>query len=676
MIVYNPFRTWRGLGILVVTVAVSWGQNRLGEASLEQLLNVQVTSVSKKEQRLSRVAAAVFVLNQEDIRRSGAANIPDLLRMVPGLNIAQIDANAWAISIRGFSSRYANKVLVLVDGRTVYTPTFSGVFWEHLDQPLENIERIEIIRGPGATLWGGNAVNGVIDIITKSAKSTQGGLVSVASGSQVHASDTVQYGGKAGSKGSYRLFGKYSNFASSKLVDGPDAADGWNRAHAGFRSDWDVSRRDSLTVEGDLFSNREGQTLRPGFIPAPGDRLFSQKLDATGGNLVARWSHTLMGGSDTAIQVSADTYRRTDQQVPEKVKTLDFDFQHHVALGGRHDLVWGGGFRSTYSGLAPGYPLSFSQPFRTDRLFSIFVQDEMRVAENLWLTLGSKFERNSYTGFEYEPSARLVWTPSIRHALWAAASRAIRQPARIDTDLNADLASIPQGPYVTTTIRLIGNRGLQPEESRDYEVGYRAQLSPKTSLDLTGYLTFYRHLMTMDPGQPQIVLGPPPIQVIVPVEFGNGAAAVSYGGELFGNWNVTGRWRVSPGYSYAQTNPRIGANAVPGATYTFPILIPKHTIQIRSFWNVTRKLEFDQTLSWTLPTVQYPPWTGSNLPGTELPAHARLDARVSRKIGESAEASLVGQNLLRPGIVEVTDAFRVIGSQARRSVYGKLTWTF
>ena len=317
-------------------------------------MNIKVTSVSKREQSLSRTAAAMFVINQEDIRRSGATNIPDLLRMAPGVDVEQIDANAWAISVRGFNSRYSNKVLVLIDGRTVYTPSFSGVFWEHLDMPLENIERIEVIRGPGATVWGANAVNGVISIFTKSAKDTKGGLVTAGGGSQVRALGLAQYGGTAGKDGSYRAFGKYFDIGNSAMPDGSTAADHWMRGHGGFRTDWDLSPRDSLMVQGDLFANQASQTRRSGFVATPFDRIFNQSLDATGGDVLARWDHTLAGGSQTSFQTYFDTYRRTDMGLPEILKTFNLDFQHHIEVGDRHDIVWGLGYRVSSSGSLAG----------------------------------------------------------------------------------------------------------------------------------------------------------------------------------------------------------------------------------------------------------------------------------------------------------------------------------
>src|SRR5450432_462927 len=428
---YLGFTLTLGLSAIAVGAAQPPPQTDLSRLDVEDLMNIKVTSVSKREQSLSRTAAAVFVINQEDIRRSGATNIPDLLRMAPGVDVEQIDANAWAISVRGFNSRYSNKVLVLIDGRTVYTPSFSGVFWEHLDIPLDNIERIEVIRGPGATVWGANAVNGVISIFTKSSKDTKGGLVTAGGGSQTHALGLVQYGGTAGEDGAYRAFGKYFDVGNSVMPDGSPAADHWMRAHAGFRADWDLSSRDSLMVEGDLFANQGSQTRRSSLIATPFDRIFNERTDATGGNVLARWNHTLAGGSQTSFQTYYDTYRRDDMGVPEMLKTVDLDFQHHVAAGNRHDIVWGLSYRASNTALSPGYAIAFSPPSQTDSFYSGFVQDEIRVSDSLWFTIGAKLEHNPYGGLELEPSARLAWSPSGgRHTIWAAASKAIRQPAR------------------------------------------------------------------------------------------------------------------------------------------------------------------------------------------------------------------------------------------------------
>jgi iron complex outermembrane recepter protein len=654
-----------GLSAITVWAAQTPSQTDLSRMDVEDLMNIKVTSVSKREQSLSRTAAAVFVINQEDIRRSGATNIPDLLRMAPGVDVEQIDANAWAISVRGFNSRYSNKVLVLIDGRTVYTPSFSGVFWEHLDMPLENIERIEVIRGPGATVWGANAVNGVISIFTKSSKDTKGGLATAGVGSQMHGLGLVQYGGKAGRDGAYRAFGKYFDIGNSAMPDGSPAADHWWRGHGGFRTDWELSGRDSLMVQGDLFANQASQTRRSGFIATPFDRTFTQTLDATGGDVLARWDHTLAGGSQTSFQTYFDTYRRTDMGIPESLKTFDLDFQHHIAAGDRHDIVWGAGYRASNSGLSPGYAIFFSPPSRTDSLYSGFIQDEIRVADSLWLTLGAKLEHNAYTGVQTEPSVRLAWSaPLNRHTIWAAASKAIRQPSRADTAIQTDMQSIPLGPDAVQVLRFFGNPNIKDEELRDYELGYRTEFTKTISLDATTFLSFYRHLETVEP-QPMVVIPGSPVQFQIPMLYDNKADAVTYGGELSLHWNANSRWRISPGYSYLHATIRQDPSSRGNVAYTLPDGFPGNMVQIRSSLNLWRRTEFDQSLYYT-----------ARLPGGSVPGHARVDLRLARHFGERAEVSLVGQNLLRPRAAEYGDSIGIMGTQAVRSVFTQFTYRF
>jgi iron complex outermembrane receptor protein len=637
----------------------------LGQASLEDLMDISVTSVSKREQKLSRTAAAVFVISQEDIHRSGALNIPDLLRMAPGVDVEQIDANAWAISIRGFNSRYSNKVLVLIDGRTVYSPLFSGVFWDQIDMPLENIERIEVVRGPGATVWGANAVNGVISIITKSSRNTKGGQVTAGGGSQVHAIGQMQYGGTAGKSGTYRVFGNYFDIGGSSVQPGGSANDSWRRMHTGFRSDWDLTKSDSLMIQGDLFANQENQTTRSGLIPTPYDRIFPQTLDVAGGDLLARWDHTLAGGSQTSLQAYYDTDRRTDFGAPSKVKTFDLDFQHHTALGDRQELVWGLGYRNDTAGISTRYSLSVTPPFRTVSLFSTFIQDEIRITDSISFTIGAKLEHNAYTGFQTEPSVRMVWAPpASRQTVWAAASKAFRQPSRADTDVQVDLQMVPLSANSVQLLHLSGNPLVKAEELRDYELGYRSELTRSISLDFTTFLSFYHHLETFEPQAPVIIPGSPLI-IEIPALYDNKGHAMNYGGEFSLNWKASARWRLSPGYSYLHTTLRQDSDSQGSASATLATDFPQNMFQIRSILNLSRNVDFDQSLYYT-----------ARLPGGSIPGHARLDLRLSRRFGESTELSLIGQNLLRARTFEYGDASGVVGTPALRSVYGKITWRF
>jgi iron complex outermembrane receptor protein len=664
---------WRVAFVLTVSMQVPGaGQTRprdLTDISLEDLMNIQVTSVSKKEQKLSRTGAAVFVITQEDIHRSGATNLPDLLRMAPGVDVAQINANSWAISVRGFNGPYADKVLVLIDGRSVFSPDTSGVFWDQQDVPLEDIDRIEIIRGPGGTVWGANAMNGVINIITKSAKATPGGLISADAGSTENGHGLVQYGGKIGQDGSYRAFGRYSNNGSSVTSNGTAEADGSHMSHGGFRSDWDLSSRDTMTVQGDLFKTTEGDTITTLFSNAlPDERTLNDRVAASGGNFLGRWNRTLSNGSDFSVQAYYDQYNRSYIGARDILGTTALDFEHHLVVGSRHDVVWGAAYRFTDDRFTRGYAANLLPLHPTDSLFSTFVQDEIRLTNSLWLTVGSKFEHNAYTGFEYEPSAQLVWTPTNRQTFWASAARAIRQPARKDTDVQLDYATqpLPNGGFAL--LQATGNPNLKAEQVRDFEAGYRAQLSRRLSLDATAFLSLYRDLVSQLPGAPVFTTNPGPPHLVIPLVFVNTGRLRSFGTEFFVNWNVSHRWKLSPGFSLIRMKSAPDASG--NVSQIVPVIddTPEHQLQVRSSMDLTRRLEWDASVGYI-----------SALRDEGLgptPGYARVDTRLGWKLGEFIEISIVGQNLLSPRHAEFPDFYPLHHTQVERSVFGKVTWRF
>ena len=654
---------------LALTTLAGWAQapkdTDLSTVSLEDLMNMQVTSVSKKEQQLSKTGAAIFAITQEEIRRSGATNIPDLLRLVPGVDVAQIDANRWAISIRGFSDQHANKVLVLIDGRSVYSPSFSGVFWDMVDVPLEDIDRIEVIRGPGGTVWGANAVNGVINIITKSAQATRGGLVSAGTGSQDHADALVQYGGQIGQDGDYRVFGKYFDTASSVFPDGRQAADGWQGGHAGFRSDWNLSQRDTLTVQGDFLHTDESQTLTTLFSNAlPLAGTINNPVTATAGNILGRWNHTLANGSQMSLQVYDDYSRHLDSGFVDTQNTVDLDFQDHMALGPRNDVVWGLGARVIDSQYGIGYDFTIVPNRRLDNLYSAFLQDQLKLTDALSLTFGSKFEHNSIAGFEYEPSVQLVWTPTEKQTVWVSGSRAIREPSPIDVGLQNDAAIVPMGSSFGV-VELFGNPNIKAEEFRSLDLGYRALVSKRISLDATAFTGLYRNLVSLAALTPYAASQQGVSYLVLPELFVNGGRASTYGAEFFANWNVTDHWRIhwriSPGYSYFHMNVDGDSSslAMPAG------VSPNHQFQVKSLLDLPHHLEWDSMIGYV-----------GKLADGNIPAYTRVDSRIGWRVGESVEISVVGQNLLTPRHAEFPDNDSLDHTLVERSVFGKVTWRF
>jgi len=664
---------WRRLALAaslsVLVPGVSPGQNTsrdLTTVSLQDLMNIEVTSVSKKEEKLSKTAAAIYVITQEEIRRSGATNIPDLLRMVPGMDVAQVDANSWAISSRGFNDNFANKLLVMIDGRSVYNTGFGGVYWDLQDVPIEDIDRIEVIRGPGGTIWGANAVNGVINIITKNSKATQGGEVVAGAGSATAGQGLVQYGGKLGGKGSYRAFGRY--FTNRRGVDatGFHGADGWSMSHGGLRSDWDLTAKDSLTVEGDISRADEGQTISSfvSFLP-PFMSTFNDPVRSLDGSVLGRWNHKFSERSDTSVQVYYDGLRHLDLGAHETLNTFDLQFQHHVAVGSRNDFVWGLGYRQDSLNVLPGFAIAMTPQGRTDKLANLFVQDEIRLADSLWVTLGSKLEHNSYTGFEYEPSARLLWSPSDRQAIWGDVSRAIRQPTLEDTDLLFNARAFLGPQDLPMVVSVFGNPRFKSEKLLAYELGYRAVPSRLVSLDFTTFYNTYHDLRTTDAENPYLVLGQLPY-LVVPQIFSNQMHGNTYGAEISSTWNVFAWWRLSPGYAWLMMNLHPEAGSSPLSTYQLAVGdSPRHQIQLRSNFNLRHNFEFD-------PAVYYV----DRLTNQLVASHTRLDLRLGWHPAEAVEFSIVGQNLLQPQHFEFGSQSQIQATQIRRSVFGEIKCWF
>jgi iron complex outermembrane receptor protein len=632
-------------------------------------MNLEVTSAAKKPENFFRTPAAVFVITAEDIRRSGATSIPELLRMVPGLNVAHIDANKWAISVRGFNELFADKLLVLIDGRTVFTPLFSGVYWDVQDTLLEDINRIEVIRGPGATMWGANAVNGVINVITKQAKDTQGTLLSAGGGNQEHGFGTVRYGGKLGDRGYYRLFAKYFNRGPFAKSSGNNAVDGWNVLREGFRTDWKVTHQDSLTVQGDFYNGSAGGSV-PGVVSLspPTTVSLNDSTHVVGGNLLGRWNHAFSARSDTTLQLYYDRADRRETVFGEVRHTIDFDFDHHLALGNRHDIVWGLGYRFTTDRTAGSLTFSFNPSARRDNLYNGFIQDEITLLpDRLHLILGTKLEHNDYTGLEVQPNIRMIWAPHPHHAIWAAVSRSVETPSRFEANGRLNDDAFPGAGGTPVLVADFGNPRLPAESVLANELGYRAELSKGLSLDLVAFYNIYHNLHTEEPGASFLEGSPPPPHLVFPEVLDSKLHGETHGIEIATNWNVTSRWTLRTSYTALQMHLHPDpSSADTSAGKQIEGESPKHKFHLKSQLNLPHNLELDTALYYV-----------SRLSGSAVPGYTRLDTRLGWQPAEHLELGVVVQNLLDARHRESGSAEHFANvTQVKRSVYGKLTWRF
>jgi iron complex outermembrane recepter protein len=605
----------------------------LKKLSIEQLMNLQVTSVSKRPERLAQTASAIQVITREDIRRSGASSLPEALRLATNLQVAQLDSRQWAISARGFNSTTANKLLVLVDGRTVYTPLFSGVFWDVQEVPLTDIDRIEVISGPGATLWGANAVNGVINVITKDAKSTPGLLLSGGGGTELRGSGTAQYGGAMGSSVHYRLYGRGLARDQTVLPSGVGATDDWHLWQGGFRLDWDASTASRVVLQGDVYDGRIAQ-------PTPGH------IAVSGGNVMAKWSRTLSDASDLAAQLY---YDRTHRDIPgtfgEDLDTYDVELQHRARLGARHDVVWGLGYRLINDRVVNSAALAFLPADVARQWFTGFVQDEIAlVPDRLHVAVGTKIEHNDYTGFEIQPSGRVNWTLSPAATLWAAVSRAVRTPSRIDRELFAP----GQPPYF-----LAGGPDFHSEEELAYELGYRHQQG-SFALSAATFYSRYHGLRSLEQVNP-----PAPSPIVI----ANGQDGESFGAELTAAYVLSSRWRVQAGY----TELRVHIWPNPGSTDTSrgatESRAPDRQLFVQSSVDLPAHLRFDAGLRAI-----------ARIANQQVPAYSELNARLTWQPTATLDLSIVGQNLLHRRHAEFgAPATR---REIERGVYGLVEWRF
>ena len=623
------------------------------QLSLEELMNVEITSVSKKKEKLSGAAAAVFVITQDDIRRSGATNIPETLRMVPGLHVAHLDDNKWAVSARGFNGRFSNKMLVLVDGRNVYNSFFAGTIWEVTDTILEDIERIEVIRGPGGTLWGVNAVNGVINIITKNAKTTHGGLVSGLGGTH-DAIGGVRYGGKIGDDLHYRVFTKALNRDTNFSQAG--AHDDWRMLRGGFRSDWDFKADSSLMAEGSLYEGRAGQQVTLPTLIAPAfSRTVDEDVEMRGGHLLLRWSHRLSDESDFSLQFFYDHFQRDETVVKMTIDTLDLEFQHRLALPFDQDIVWGFGYRYWFDDFRTSFTIAPTPTRKTFSLMNGFFQDEISVFnDDVRITIGSKLSHNDFTGFEVQPSGRILWQPVAQHALWIAASRAVRVPSRA-----ADQGTIvqpPNPPALTVPINLRGNQQLDAETLTALEAGYRVTPFPQASLDITGFYNLYEDLLATR----RVALTPLPT-----FQFANNEDATTHGVEVAANVQPHDRWQIRGAYTYFNLDVDHESSAL-GLPDTDEKGSPHHQMSFRSLLSLPYNIEIDSWLRYV-----------DRLQSLSIPSYWELDLRLGWRPLRDLEIALVGQNLLDKHHPEMSSSFlQTQATEVQRSVYGKVTWGF
>ncbi|MBV8379167.1 MAG: TonB-dependent receptor [Paucibacter sp.] len=606
------------IAALTVAAAVAHGQpghKDLSDMSLEELGNIEITSASKRPEPLSDAPASIYVISADDIRRSGATTLPEALRLAPNLQVAQVYANGYAISARGFNSSSANKLLVLIDGRSVYTPLFGGVFWDVQDVVLGDVERIEVISGPGGTLWGVNAVNGVINVITRAAAQTRGTALTAAAGNDGAMASARQ--GLALGDGSVRLYAKRTQFEHTQTAGGADVDDASQFTQVGFRGDWQVAA-DKLTVQGDAYRGRHGQP-EPGSISISGVALALGDITTSGANLLAHWDRILDDGASVSVQAY---YDRTQRTVPptfaETLDLADLQFQHSFRAFASHDVVWGAELRQGQDRLVNSVYFAFLPARLNQAWSSLFAQDEIALGERLRLTLGARIERNDYTGNEWLPNARLAWKLAPEHLLWTAVSRTVRAPSRLDRD-----AYVPgQPPFL-----LRGGPDFSAEVAKVVEFGYRGQPLPNATLSVTVYQADYDHLRT----QEAVLSAASPY-----LYFGNAMAARVRGLEAWGSVQLMPGWKLHAGFTRLLQRFDLAPGSFDlGAPAAAAGANPGEQLSLRSAVDLPWRLQFDAALRCV-----------SRLAAPAVPGYTTIDARLGWHATPDTEISVSGKNLL------------------------------
>jgi iron complex outermembrane receptor protein len=633
------------------------------EMSIEDLMRIDVTSVSRKEQRAADVATAVFVITHDDIRRSGMTSIPDLLRLAPGVDVGQINANKWAVSVRGFNAMRANKLLVLVDGRSAYNRLFSGVFWDEQDVMIDDIERIEVIRGPGAAIWGANAVNGVINIITKVAADTQGGLVRVDGGLSGR-QGAARYGGAFGAT-RYRVFSQWTSREPGLTAPGIGAGDESHAVTAGFRADR-ATRPGALLVEGALTIGRTN-ALWQNLDPQTSARLpiSTDHSDAQSGHVLGRLTHARQGGAILQFQGFIDIANRQEPIADFDRRTIDVESQYHT-VHGRHALVAGAGYRFISERFDGHSGIMLIPSASTASVTTAFIQDEMAFfGSRLAVTLGSQFQYDSDAAGGVQPTARAIWKALPRQRVWAAASRALRTPSLEDRGIHVTLPGVPTESGLPLIVTVSGNAAAKTEELVEVEAGYRIEIGTRASIDVTGFAGRYEHLQMREPGARVISLVPVP-QILVELRTGNQLEATTRGLEVAAVWTPVPSWRIDGNYSAFGINPSLAPGSLDVAAGTTDGAAPAHKWQLRSEFSYGARARFNVSIFHSGPLVR-----------SRIDSYTRADLNAEWRFTSQLSAMVIGQNLLNEAQTEFSGADSLIlSTMVPRSGAVRLRWTF
>lgn len=612
----------------------------MADLSIEELANIQIVSVSKKPEPLVSAAASVFVITSDDIRRSGANSVPEALRLAPNLQVAMSATSAYAITARGLNgsnNSAPNKLLVLIDGRSVYSPFFSGVFWDAQDLMLDDVERIEVVSGPGGTLWGVNAVNGVINIITRSAATTTGSLATLEAGTR--GGEVAFRQGWATPRGGWRVFGKHLELGHTELASGGRVNDARHQSQAGFRADWSHDA-DRFSVHGNAYKSANQQP-EPGLISIDGETLKLGTVDASGANLTGNWTHRLADGGSLSLQAYLDHTKRTvPPTFSELLNIADIQFQHSLRPLGKHNIVWGANYRHSWDNVTNSETIAFLPGEVEQDWSSLFAQDEIGLRDDLRLTVGARIERNDYTGNEFLPTMRLAWQAAPMHSFWAAASRTVRAPSRLDAD-----AYVPGRP----PFLLRGGVRVRSEVAKVFELGYRGQPLPGVSYSATLFHNDYDHLRTqeIDPGFTYIT-------------FDSQMEGKANGIEMWGSYQATPKWRLTAGLTGLHQSMQLkpGSNDVAGPATAGKD--PSHTMQLRSTYNLAPGKELEVAVRKVAALDQ-----------ASVPGYTAVDARFGWQVNPEFEVSLAAQNLngdhAEYGPIETR-------SEVPRSVAIRLVW--